>query len=103
MPRNIDFSQQAKEVQLAAHAIGLDNKRPYQRHAKYFYRPYRNRFATHDKAPDFKAWEGMVANGHAVAYAGTSGGNACAYYHLTRKGLDWLGDSLGIIIYDEED
>lgn len=70
--RKIDFNQQPKEVQLAAHAIGLDNKRPYQRHGKFFYRPYRNRFATHDKAPDYRAWQGMVANGYAGTYAHNS-------------------------------
>lgn len=37
MPRYIDFSQKPKEVQYAAHTIGLDNKRPYQRHGKFFY------------------------------------------------------------------
>lgn len=30
MPRYIDFIQKPKEVQYAAHTIGLDNKRPYQ-------------------------------------------------------------------------
>lgn len=97
--RKIDFNQQPKEVQLAAHAIGLDYKRPYQRHGKLFYRPYRNRFATHDKAPDYRTWQGMVANGYADTYAH----NRYIYYYLTRKGLDWLGNALGITIHDEED
>lgn len=96
--RKIDFSQHPNEVQLAAHAIGLDHKRPYQRHGKLFYRPYRNYFATHDKAPDYKTWQGMVANG----YAGTYEHNRFVYYYLTRKGLDWLGDALGITIHNEE-
>lgn len=97
---NIDLSQQPKDVQLAAHAIGLDHKKPYKRHGKVFYRPYRNRFATHDKAPDFKTWELMEENGYAEAYYGTSG---VRYYFLTRNGLDWLGNIIGIVIHDEED
>ena len=99
MLRNIDFIAYQKEVRLAAHAIGLDNNRPYKRHSKFFYRPYRNYFATHDKAPDYKTWQGMVANG----YAESCESNGYIYYYLTRKGLDWLGNSLGITIYDEED
>lgn len=99
MPRYIDLNHQPNEVQLAAHAIGLDYKRPYQRHGKFFFRPYRNRFATHDKAPDYRIWQGMVANGYADTYAH----NSYIYYHLTRKGLDWLGNALGITIHDEED
>lgn len=31
-------------INLASHAIGLDHKKPYKRHKKYFYRPYRNYF-----------------------------------------------------------
>lgn len=102
MPREIDFSKQSKEVQLAAHAIGLDHNRPYQRHGKFFYRPYRNRFATHDKAPDFKTWQDMVANGYAGIYLNRVKSDF-VYYYLTRNGLDWLGNVLGITIHDEED
>lgn len=99
MNREIDFSKQSKEVELAAHAIGLDNKRPYQRHGKLFYRPYRNFFSTHEKAPDFESWEHMVATGLAKKSAQRCG----AIYWLTRKGLDWLGNAIGITIHDEGD
>lgn len=99
MPRNIDFNQQSKEVQLAAHAIGLDHKRPYQRHGKFYYRPYRNRFATHDRAPDYQYWKSMVDSGYAEEYEHSQ----YNYYCLTRKGMDWLGAELGIIIHNEED
>lgn len=35
-----------KYIELAKHCIGLDSKKPYTRHGKKFYRPYRNFFAT---------------------------------------------------------
>lgn len=103
MPSNINFSQQPKDVRLAAHAIGLDNNRPYQRHGKFFYRPYRNFFATHDKSSDYPAWKGLTERGCATCNPARSSGNHHNYtFSLTRAGLDWLGQQLGITIHDEE-
>ena len=31
-----------KCIALSSHAIGLDNHKPYKRHGKFFYKPYRN-------------------------------------------------------------
>lgn len=100
MPRYIDFSQKPKEVQLVTHAIGLDNKRPYQRHGKFFYRPYRNYFSTHEKCLDFPDWMELCNKGYAMHRISDQGNYI---FWLTRKGLDWLGEELGITIYDEED
>lgn len=98
---HIDFTKHSLPVQKAAHAIGLDYKRPYIRHGKAFYRPYRNYFTTHDKAPDFKVWQGLRENGYAKSHpSGERGGYS---FHLTRAGLDWLGETLGITIHEEED
>ena len=33
-------------IEEAKHAIGLDYKKPYHRHGKAFYKPYRNYFCT---------------------------------------------------------
>lgn len=101
MARHIDFTKHSQPVQLAAHAIGLDHKRPYMRHGKTFYRPYRNYFTTPDNAHDYTVWMGLCENGYARRWHGGSRG----YYtfNLTRAGLDWLGETLGITIYDEED
>ena len=101
MPRYIDFSQKPREVQLAAHTIGLDNKRPYQRHGKFFYRPYRNYFSTHGKDIYLSLWQSLCDKGYAKCRNGYNPGNII--FWLTRAGLDWLGDELGITIYDEED
>lgn len=101
MPRYIDLSHKTKEVQLAAHTIGLDNKRPYQRHGKFFYRPYRNYFSTHGKDIYLSIWQSLCDKGYAKCSNGYNPGNII--FWLTRAGLDWLGDELGITIYDEED
>lgn len=101
MPRYIDLSHKTKEVQLAAHTIGLDNKRPYQRHGRFYYRPYRNYFSTHEKDIYYSVWQGMCDKGNAECCKGREPGNIT--YWLTRAGLDWLGEELGITIYEEED
>ena len=98
---HIDFNTHSLPVQKAAHAIGLDHKRPYMRHGKAFYLPYRNYFATHETAPDFQTWQGLRENGYAWRHPGGERGRYI--FHLTRDGLDWLGETLGITIYDEED
>ena len=101
MPRYIDLSHKTKEIQLAAHTIGLDNKWPYQRHGKLFYRPYRNYFSTHGKDIYLSLWQSLCDKGYAKCLKGHNPGNIT--FWLTRAGLDWLGQELGITIYDEED
>lgn len=83
-------------INFASHAIGLDHKKPYKRHGRYFYRPYRNYYDASQK--DCEVWEMMVAAGYAEAdrYGGR-------LYWLTRKGLDWLGEQIGVHIHDESD
>lgn len=104
MARHIDFSKHSEPVRLAAHAIGLDHKRPYIRRGKTFYRPYRNYYATHDKAHVYSVWNGLCAYGYATCESGrVSGNHNHVCFHLTRAGLDWLGETLGITIHDEED
>lgn len=101
---HIDFAKHSAPVRLAAHAIGLDHKRPYMRHGKAFYRPYRNYYSTHDKAAYCQTWQGLCENGYAESRPGrTSGNHNHITFWLTRAGLDWLGETLGITIYDEED
>lgn len=86
-------------VELAKHCIGLDRKKPYTRHGKKFYRPYRNYYST---GKNFEDWELMVQAGYADQ--GNEKNQHGGYtYWLTRVGLDWLGEKLGIRIYDVED
>lgn len=86
-------------VELAKHCIGLDRKKPYKRHGKYFYTPYRNFFST---GSNYEDWETMKDAGYADRDKEKNQHGGYTYW-LTRSGLDWLGAQLGIHIYDEID
>lgn len=86
-------------ISLASHAIGLDHKKPDKLHGRFFYRPYRNFY---DASPsDCEIWDFLVAAGYAKA--GKKNRYGGRMYWLTRSGLDWLGEKLGIYIWDEEE
>ena len=100
---NIDLTKHSKPVRLAAHAIGLDHKKPYIRHGKTFYRPYRNYFTTRTKSYDHEIWCELFFYGYAAFSLPPNTMPGSTKFWLTRKGLDWLGETLNITIYDEED
>lgn len=85
-------------IELAKHCIGLDRKKPYVRHGKKFYRPYRNFYATGKAYQDWEIIEnaGYAERGNRNQHGGYT-------FFMTRAGLDWLGLELGIHIYDESD
>lgn len=83
-------------VDYAKHAIGLDYHKPYKRHGKKFYRPYRNYYDTGEC--DYSVWE-LMCN---VGFAKHGEEKYRHWYFLTRYGLDWLELELGVKIYDEE-
>lgn len=82
--------------QKALHVIGLDGSRPYTRHGKKFYRPYRNSWGGKDKELDM-----LVDAGLMNAYPSERTGERY-WYSFNRKGLDWLGEQIGVHIWDEE-
>ena len=86
-------------IDLVSHCIGLDYKKPYKRHGRYFYRPYRNYYGAGGK--DVEIWDVMVEAGYAAA--GKKDREGGRMYWLTREGLDWLGKKLGIQIWNEEE
>lgn len=88
-----------KYIPFASHAIGLDHKEPYKRHGRYFYKPYRNYYDASEE--NSKVWDSMVADG--FAKAGKKDRHGGRMYWLTRKGLDWLGEQLGIVIHNEDE
>lgn len=88
-----------KYIKLAKHCIGLDCKKPYIRHGKKFYRPYRNYYSA---GKNFEDWELMVQAGYADRDNEKNQHGGYTYW-LTRAGLARLGEKLGIQIYDEED
>lgn len=86
-------------IAYASHCIGLDHKKPYKRHGRLFYRPYRNYYDASPK--DCEIWNMMVDTGYAEA--GRKDRRGGRMYWMTREGLDWLGEKLGIQIWDEEE
>ena len=90
---------------LAMHAIGLDGRNhPYQRHGKLFYKPWRNRFSTSPGGPDYEVWENFKAQGLAdsLRWSDCDDNQTHETFWLTRAGLDWLGERLGITILSME-
>lgn len=91
------FSQDdlKRVIEICKHMVGLDYKKPYHRHGKAFYKPYRNYFTANksgdrllDKLP------------HWILYKERSENRV--WYTLTADGLGWLGRRLNIMIKDEE-
>ena len=82
--------------QKALHTIGLDDYRhkPYRRHGKKYYRPYRNYFYGNDEELD-----SLVEAGYMDFIDGEKGKT----YYFNRLGIDWLGEQIGVIIHDEID
>ena len=80
-----------RAIEMCEHMIGLDYKRPYHRHGKAFYKPYRNYYTDTkdgnkvlDKLPNF-----IVTRGS---------NDMSTWYNLTSDGLKWLGRQLRITI-----
>lgn len=87
-----------KEIDVMKHCVGIGNKKPYKRHEKQFYRPYRNRYYTYVYN---ETWNGLVGKGYAKH--GRVNEKQQTFFFLTRKGLDVLGEAIGVHIYDTED
>lgn len=81
-----------KMIELCKHAIGLDYKKPYHRHGKAFYKPYRNFFCT---SKDDRIWNRLCNVGIAKR---SEEHNGCVDFYLTRVGVEWLGRQLKITI-----
>lgn len=95
--RSVTYCTLRQEV---LHCIGLvdsgsNRHRPYHRHGKAFYRPWRNYFSFSAPASQ---WEMLCEAGYAAH--GTISDRGVLYW-LTRKGLDWLGKQLNMTIYEE--
>ena len=88
---SLSKSEIDRVVEVCKHMIGLNYKRPYHRHGKAFYKPYRNYYCAAangepnlDKLPD-----DIIKKFKDDKYV---------WYELTRLGLDWLGRQLKITI-----
>ena len=100
MRRDIPLHQYSEDVQIAARMIGLDYARPYIRHGRRYYKPYRDYFYSTLSGPDYKTLRKMEKNGYVVS--GKPGEEGICFW-MTRKGLDWLGEKLRIQIHDPRD
>ena len=76
------------QQELMEHALGLDDKRPYRRHGKLFYKAYRKQYDATQDGKDQAAWEELISKGYA-----TGGGSV---YYVTQRGIDTLAAVLGI-------
>lgn len=92
--------------QKVKHVVGLDNcnlgSRLYSRHGKRYYKPYRNYFTGFDRELQSLVAVGLMEYSDEFAAEGQPI-NECRTYYFNRKGLDWLGNKLGITIKDPED
>ena len=89
------------------HCIGMvdscsQRHKPYHRHGKAFYRPWRNYFSCAADDPTWiRLFKAEYAD-HGEIYD-HAGWKQSTTFWITRKGLDWLEEQLGMTIYDEED
>lgn len=79
----------SKHIDLMKHCIGLHRRKPYRRHGKLFYKPYRNYFdcGRHDD-PD---WSELADCDLAVDF------NGQGWYKLTGAGFSALSRIIGSI------
>lgn len=84
--------------QIVTHTIGMDYKSTYKRNGKEYYKPYRNRFNTRLGEYPWPELEAAGYADHGEVY--DSNGEQMTFYYMTRKGLDWMGEELDIIIRD---
>lgn len=88
---SLSRSEIDRAVEDCKHMIGLDYKRPYHRHQKAFYKPYRNYYcATAQGEPNLDRLPDDVIK--------KIKDDKYTWYELTRLGLDWLGRQLKITI-----
>ena len=87
--------------QKVLHTIGLNSghvgRRLYTRHGKKYYKPFRNYFYGNDADLDR-----LVDAGYMECREEISHGKKIKTYWLTHIGLDWVGEQIGVHIYDED-
>lgn len=80
-----------KCLDLAKHAIGMDDRKTYTTHGEKVFIPYRNYFTT---AEPEEPWELMVKAG----YAKREDINDYCCYSMTPDGIQWMVKNLNISI-----
>ena len=85
-----------RHIKAMKHCIGLDQKKPYTRHGKLFYKPWRNYYATGPECDGVDIWIDLEKHYYAVH----GFGDYRWWFMLTNCGLDALGQALGVRIHD---
>lgn len=82
-------------IELAKHCIGLDYKKPYIRHEKQFYKPYRNYYCTY---PNDEVWLNLEKQEYAKH---SSEHNGCVDFYIrqAKKVLKTLQIYTYLVIY----
>ena len=83
-------------IETCEHMIGLDYKRPYCRHGKAFYKPYRNYYCAPERGHPLLDYLSKIS-----LVTRESDGEG-VWYTLTSTGLKWLGRQLKITIKEEK-
>lgn len=98
MGLEMDFEQYGysmdRAVKLAKHMLGMDHRKPYRRHGKDFYKPYRNYFCGHDDQLSMMARHRLMDE---------IPDEKDTWYSLTPAGIRWLERKIGIVIREVED
>lgn len=100
----MDFENKGWKLESAMddmrHMIGLDmlKHKPYRRHGRLFYKPYRNYWAGFNKYLDY--FSGVLG---LVEKQEPDPNGKMPYYHLTRRGLDFLGRHINVTIHNVMD
>ena len=85
-------SELTEAIDICKHMVGLDYSKPYHRHGKAFYKPYRNYYeATQDGDPILDNLPFFIINKMV--------GDISVQYKLTEQGWAWLGRQLKITIW----
>lgn len=89
-------------IHLMRHCIGMDfgQKKPYKRHGKLFFKPHRNYFCIGFRCDGYKEWCDIKEAGLAIDKFRNSDPEG-ATFHLNSKGMEWLGNRLGVTIYTD--
>ena len=92
----MDFTSKElnRVIDICQHMIGLNYKRPYHRHGKAFYKPYRNYYC------DIKIGNNLL-NRLPKDIINVQKCDNHTYYWLTINGLKWLGRQLNIVIKED--
>ena len=88
-------SELTEAIDICKHMVGLDYSKPYHRHGKAFYKPYRNYYeATQDGDPILDKLPFDIITKRVCGVS--------AWYELTNDGIKWLGRQLKITIREEK-